>query len=713
MCVRRSRLTGPLRLQPAPPTSYLQRARAGLQQATTGALGGNVNSTEIAHYLLAVLVGLFAGAAAIFFRELITAFDTVFYDWIAGVIGEAGTWPAIFIPALGGLIVGPLIYFLAREAKGHGVPEVMLAVEKQGGRIRPRVAAVKAFASAITISSGGSVGREGPIVQVASAVASTIGQTFKLPDDSIRLLVAAGAAGGISATFNAPIAGVFFALEVILRHFNVRNFALVVISSVVAAAVGHAYFGDDPAFAVPAYELESVAEFPLYLLLGVLAAIAAVVFVRTLYWTEDRFEAIGVPDWTKAAMGGLCVGLMGLWYIELLGTGYGTGPGQFAIPSVLVGEVALGSLLLLCVLKIVATSVTVGSGGSGGVFAPSLFIGAMLGGAFGEVANSLFPGIAPSGAYATVGMAAVFAGGARAPMTAILILFELTRDYSIILPLMAAVVTATALSRAMMKESIYSLKLRRRGILLPESRHGPVLASVPVGTAMRRGQVTLPATAPARKLVEAFGTNGTRQSAVVLLDDSGHIKAIATTSDFTHALEAGTDLDEACALDIATQNPVTIYPDQSLDEAVRRMSLNSLRQLPVVSRADSGQLLGMLGRSDVFAAYALQAQADDDSGESLSNFSGIEAYGHQVLGITIAPESAIVGKAINQLNLPSDCLVATVIRRGEAVIPRGPTRLAANDWLLIIAAPERHDDIQAALRAATTATPPVVSLSGS
>ena len=197
----------------------------------------------------------------------------------------------------------------------------MLAVERQGGRIRPRVAAVKAMASAITISSGGSVGREGPIVQVASAVASTIGQLFRLPDDSIRLLVAAGAAGGISATFNAPIAGVFFALEIILRHFNVRNFALVVISSVVAAAVGHAYFGNDPAFTVPNYELESAAEFPLYFLLGILAAVTAVFFVKTLYWTEDRFESLSLPEWFKPAIGGLCVGAMGLWYIELLGHG--------------------------------------------------------------------------------------------------------------------------------------------------------------------------------------------------------------------------------------------------------------------------------------------------------------------------------------------------------------------------------------------------------
>ena len=691
-------------MQSSSPAGYLHRARTALQKYSSRALGPSFDSAEIAHYLLAVFVGLLSGAAAIVFRELISAFDVVFYDWGTGAIGEVGSVPAIIIPAIGGLIVGPVIFFLAREAKGHGVPEVMLAIETRGGRIRPRVSAVVAFASAVTISTGGSVGREGPIVQVASALASTVGQVFKLSDENVRVLVAAGAAGGISATFNAPIAGVFFALEVILRHFNVRNFALVVLSSVVAAAVGHAYFGNDPAFLVPAYEVESVGEYPLYLLLGVLAAFASVAFVRTLYWTEDRFDAFGgIPEWTKPAVGGLCVGVMGLWYIELLGTGYGTGPGQFAVPSALIGELALGSLAVLAVLKIVATSLTVGSGGSGGVFAPALFIGAMLGGAFGEVANSVFPGIAPSGAYATVGMAAVFSGGARAPMTAILILFELTRDYSIILPLMVAVVTATALSRAMMKDSIYSLKLRRRGIFLSESRQSPVLAAVPVGTAMRVGTPTLPATAPAQALMEAFGTNGSRQTAVILLDESGHIKAIATATDFTHALENNIDLDAISALDIATQNPVIAYPDESLDEAVRRMSLNSLRQLPVVSRADSGQLLGMLDRSNVFAAYAQQAYSAADN-QRLSNLSGIEAYGQRVLGLTVEPGSTLAGKALSQLDLPDDCLVASVIRRGEAIIPRGPTKLQANDWVLIIAAPERHEDIRTALRVTEVST---------
>jgi CIC family chloride channel protein len=668
----------------------LRRTQSFVRQRVLGSSIQGWGIDAFLPYILAVVVGLASGLAAIFFRELIAAFDTVFFGWIGGAIGEAGTWPSIFIPALGGLLVGPLIFFLAREAKGHGVPEVMLAVEKDGGRIRPRVAAVKSLASAITIGSGGSVGREGPIVQIASATASTIGQLFRLPDDGVRLLVAAGAAAGISATFNAPIAGVFFALEIILRHFNVRNFALIVVSSVVAAAVGHAYFGDNPAFTVPAYELESAVEFPLYLLLGIAAAFAAVGFVRTLYWTEDRFDSLSVPEWSKAAMGGLCMGAMGLWYVELLGTGYGSGPGQFAIPSALVGEVALGSLALLAVLKIAATSVTVGSGGSGGVFAPSLFIGAMLGGAFGEVANMLFPGaVAPSGAYATVGMAAVFAGGARAPMTAILILFELTRDYSIILPLMTAVVTATLLSRALMSESIYSLKLRRRGILLPESRHGPVLAGVPVAAAMQSAPSLISARAPALDLLEMLSGNGNPRSAALVVD--------VTTTDVQRLFEDGRDINELTALDVATHNPVTVFPHQTLDEAVHLMSQQSLRQLPVVSRADPTHPIGLVTRSDVFSAYAQHAQSGPNGSAARSGFSGIEAYGPSVLSLPVHAGSDIAGKAVQDVALPEDCLITSVIRRGEALIPRGRTTLQPDDWIVIIAAAKREREVIQAL----------------
>ncbi|MFQ5879456.1 MAG: chloride channel protein [Dehalococcoidia bacterium] len=637
-------------------------------------------------YGLAIVVGLGAGAGAILFRELISAFDWLFFNRLATGFGALGDWRVVLLPVVGGLFVGPLIYFLAREAKGHGVPEVMLAVETAGGRIRSRVAIVKSLASALTIGSGGSVGREGPIVQIASTIGSAVGQLARLPDDYVRLLVAAGAAGGISATFNAPIAGVFFALEVILRHFNVRNFGVVVLSSVVADAIARSRFGDQPAFLIPSYELESPLEFPLYALLGVLAALVALLFVWSLYKTEDLFDSAKLPEWVKPALGGVGIGLLGLWFVDLFGVGYGSGPSRFAIPSVLGGERELDVLIALAGLKILATSVTIGSGGSGGVFAPSLFIGAMVGAAFGNLVNGAWPGItAPAGAYATVGMAAVFAGAARAPITAIIILFEMTRDYFIILPLMTAVVISTAIAQLIRIDTIYSLKLRRRGIEIGERRAEPLLAAIPVGQAMSRDFEVVRHDVPASDLLEAFSGHAAREGALPVVDGNSRLVGLVTPSDVQRMLDR--DLSSLTVADVATKNLVTVYPDQSLDEAIRHMSVQSLRQLPVVSRRDPSILLGLLRRSDVFAAYSHVAPAQRAPVAALSGLARLEAYGTEVVEISLDADSPLLGKALKDIALPTDSIVASIIRTGAAIIPRGGTTIAEGDRLLVVTAP--------------------------
>lgn len=638
-------------------------------------------------YSLAVVVGLGAGTAAIVFRELISGFDWLFFGQIAdkGLSG-LDDWRVVLIPAIGGLLVGPMIYFLAREAKGHGVPEVMLAVETEGGRIRPRVAVVKSLASALTIGSGGSVGREGPIVQIASAIASTVGQMARLSGDNVRLLVAAGAAGGISATFNAPIAGVFFALEVILRHFNVRNFSVVVLSSVVADAIGHAYFGDQPAFRIPRYELESALEFPLYALLGILAAVAALAFIWVLYRSEDTFDRLSLPEWTKAALGGLGVGLLGLWFVDLFGVGYGSGPAHSAIPSALAGDRSLQVLTALAGLKILATSITIGSGGSGGVFAPSLFIGAMLGGAFGDVVNRIWPNVtAPSGAYAMVGMAAVFAGAARAPITSIIILFEMTRDYSIILPLMTAVVISTAVAQIIRRDTIYTLKLRRRGVEITEGREQPLLASIPVGQAMSRKFEVIRGDGPAEELLRVFSGRAAREGALPVVDSSRRLVGIVAPSDLERTLDR--DISDLTVEDVATKGLVTIHPEQTLDEAIRRMSTQSLRQLPVVSRSDHSLLLGMVRRSDVFAAYSRTPSGQRPAAKRPPALATLEAYGTQVLDISIGKRSAVVGQALKDIDLPDESIVVSIVRNGAAVIPRGRITLAEGDRVIVVAVP--------------------------
>jgi chloride channel protein, CIC family len=429
---------------------------------------------------LCLLVGAGAGLGAVGFRYLIEGFTWIFAGHSdPSALGHfsnphlafLGPFVVLVVPVIGGLLYGPLVYRFAPEARGHGVPEVMLAVHSNEGRIRGRVPIVKSLASAICIGAGGSVGREGPIVQIGSAIGSGLGQLVDLAADDIRLLVACGAAGGIGATFNAPIAGVFFALELILRRWDTRAFGLVILSGLVATAVGRAAFGAGPFLTLPTFHLVSDWEYGLYALLGLLGAVVGVAFIRVLYGMEDLADRIWRgPAWLRPAVGGILLGLVLLVLPEMYGVGYPVLEGAIA------GKYVLGLLLVLLCGKIFATSLTMAIGGSGGVFAPSLFIGAMLGSAFGAGAHDLLPAAtASAGAYGLVGMAAVFAAAGRAPITAVLIVFELTGDYKIILPLMLAVVVATGLSHLLSADSIYTLKLRRRGIDI-DRPHDPVPA---------------------------------------------------------------------------------------------------------------------------------------------------------------------------------------------------------------------------------------------
>ncbi|MEW6182117.1 MAG: chloride channel protein [Bacillota bacterium] len=543
-------------------------------------------------FLLAVVVGVAAALGAVAFRWLIGGFHGLFFDGGRHVLSFLGRFYVILIPAAGGLLVGPLVYCFAREAKGHGVPEVMEAVALKGGRIRPRVAVVKALASSICIGSGGSVGREGPIVQIGSAVGSAIGQWLRLPDETVKTLVACGAAGGISATFNAPIAGVFFALEVILGTVITRKFAYVIISAVTADFLSQVFLGDNRAFAVPHFGITSGWEFFFYVILGVLAGLAAFAFIRTLYSFEDLFKSIKMPEYIKPVLGGLAIGVIGLYSHDLFGVGYE------GITKALSGQIVFGVLLALCLLKILATSLTIGSGGSGGVFAPSLFIGAMLGSALGAVVHSLFPSItAPAGAYGIVGMASVFAGAARAPFSAILIIFEMTRDYAIILPLMMTVVISTVFTRALMRETIYTLKLRRRGVDIEQGELADVMRTITVKEAMTRDFPVVPSTMRMEEFLTLFQNAGSHSFPVV--DEKGLLAGIVAYADVQRSLGREKELTVG---DIATKSPFVVYPDQFLDKVLKAAE-EDYGRIPVVSREEAYQLVGILRRHDIIRAY--------------------------------------------------------------------------------------------------------------
>ncbi|MDN5346662.1 MAG: chloride channel protein family [Clostridia bacterium] len=547
--------------------------------------------------LLAVIIGLGGGLFAYVFRQMIALAQSLFFgqgERLAVWLGSA--W-VIIVPALGGLIVGPLVYFFAREAKGHGVPEVMESVAFKGGRIRMRVILIKAIASATCIGSGGSVGREGPIIQMGSAIGSAVGQLLKVSERMLKTMVGCGAAAGIAATFNTPMAGVIFAQEVILGEFTASNFGLLVLSSVTASIVSRSLLGDYPAFIVPAYQLHHPVEMIFYIILGLVAGVVGVAFTKLLYAAEDFFDGLQkLPPYFKPVLGGVAIGLIGWRLPQVFGVGYET------VDLALTGKLTLGLLVVLLVAKLVATSLTLGSGGSGGIFAPSLFMGSMLGGTVGTLVHSLYPTFtAASGAYALVGMGAMVAASTQAPIQAILIVFEMTRDYRIILPLMTACVVSAILARRLSKESIYTMKLARRGVFLRGGRDLNVLKGITVAEAMSAEVVSVRSTDTLGDVVakmQQYRFNG-----FPVLDPEGRLQGIITLADVRNTCpENPQERLRVPVAKVMHKRPYTISPEASLEDAFQQFALRQVEKLLVVDDK-TGNLVGILTMSDVVSAY--------------------------------------------------------------------------------------------------------------
>jgi CIC family chloride channel protein len=640
----------------------------------------------------ALFVGIFTGIGAVLFRYLIRGVGWVGYQWIPAITSDLGSAYIIFVPALGGMLVGLLVYFVAREVKGSGVPDVMEAVALKGGRIRPRVAVVKALASALTIGSGGSAGREGPIVQIGSTIGSTVAQLLKLSDERRRNLVAGGAAAGIAATFNAPIAGVLFALEVILGRFSVRYFSTVVVAAVAASIIGRAAFGDSPAFNIPVeYGVNTLWEFLFYPILGVLAAVVGVVFARSLYWTQDLFDnAKRIPAWLRPAVGGAMLGALAFAYplfslaqpINWTGIPHIFNVGYEVIESALANELVFSAALILLIAKILATCLTLGSGGSGGVMAPSLFMGAMLGTAFELSINRLFPGVsAPAGAYALVGMAAVFAASVHAPMTAVITLFEMTGDYRIILPLMLTVMVATLVSQLMLRgESIFTLKLSQRGIRLERGRDTDIMHGVTVDEVMATDASTVPDKTTLEELAELFAS--TRHHGLMVLDNNGKLCGIVTLTDLERGRaeeRPGSDTVET----IATGWPhlKVAFPDETMGDALTRMGSRGLGRLPVVAREDPYRLLGVLRREGISRAYNLALSRRTEHDQQAKRAHDFSDEAAEFVDIRLVAGDNCVGKTVAEFapSLPKDCVLVSVLRDGHVIIPHGDTVLQADD----------------------------------
>ena len=649
--------------------------------------------------VVAVIIGIAGGFGAIFFRFAIRFFQGLFFGSWHCTLDYVLTLPwyvKLAAPTLGGLVVGPIVYHFAREARGHGVPEVMESIVKHEGAIRPRVMIAKVTASAISIGSGGSVGREGPIVQIGSAIGSAIGQIFNVTGPRLRTLVACGTAAGIAGTFNAPIAGALFAMEIILSDFGISQFSPIVISSVSATVISRHFLGDFPAFVIPKYQLVSVFEMIPYAILGILAAFLALAFINVLYKTEDLFDILRIPNFLKPALGGLCIGAMGIYFPHIFGVGYET------IGLALQSSLTWYMLLLLIGLKLAATSITIGSGGSGGIFAPSLFLGASLGGFVGSVVHSLMPASTASpGAYALVGMGAVAAGAMHAPITAILIIFELTDDYRIILPLMIACIISVLITTRLKKDSIYTLKLSRRGLSLFQGQEVNVLRSLRVSQVMSTDCERINLDTPFPEIMDL--TVKSPHSEFFVVDKESHLFGAVSIHDVRKILYQSEDLDSLIlAYDIL--NPIHHYftPEDSLDIIMKAFSELDINELPVINNDNDRIFIGTISKNDVIEIYNNEMLKRDTVSSvssyisSLHKLNQVQLLDGQIMSEIEVPDE-FINRTMKELKIRNRFDVQVVLikqklskkkEKKAIVLPHPDYIFKSGDSILILGAPE-------------------------
>jgi chloride channel protein, CIC family len=547
----------------------------------------------------AVAIGLVGALGVIGFYKLIDVAFAVFYRWTGSVLGPGVR--AIYRPlitAAGMTAAWAMVRGLGGTRGGENVAAVQHAVARRHGEIRARPAAVRTAASAVTLGAGGSAGSEGPVAVLGAAVGSVLGRLFRFDPSRVKILVGAGAAAGISASFNAPLAGAFFAVEEIMGSAGGGSFPPVVVSSVVAAIVSRSVFGDHPAFQIPQeYGFALRREvFLFYPLLGVVAGLVAVLFIRSFFAAQEVAKRVPGPAVLQPILGGLAVGLL-VW----LSGGILVGYGHLAVRVEVFGGMALYALALLVLGKIAVTSLTLGFGGTGGVFTPSLYIGAATGGAFGVALTRLFPGLhLHPEAYALVGMGAMVAAATAAPITAILIVFEMTNDYAIVVPLMVAAVIAQLVARWLEPDSLYSGWLRRRGEHLVHGSDRDILAGLSVGEALDPNPTIIPESATVDQLLEHLGRSDLTEFPVV--DGDRQLLGVISVAELgrlAHDAQAFTPV--VIAADVASPSEVAA-PGDSLLDATRKMGIRGRNSLPVVDPA-TGRLVGTITRAHVLAMY--------------------------------------------------------------------------------------------------------------
>lgn len=638
---------------------------------------------------LAVSIGAVGGVGAVVFRLMIRYCRYFFVDILnhraLAFTGPLHPWTAALTPAVGLLLVGVISHYLASEVKGHGVPQILESLALRGGKIRPRVGLFGILAPAITIGAEGSVGREGPIALIGAAFGSSVGQWLRMSDTYTSLLVACGAAAGIGATFNAPIAGGLFGLEVVLGSWAMGALVPVFIASITGVLVFGAIMGNNLVMPTPPYAFAHSGAVALMLVLGTLGGLTALAYTRGLYFMEDLFDQWQVPWGWATAAGGLAIGALGLLLPQVLGVGYQ------AMGTAVLGKYGLLLLVGLLCAKYTATLLTIGAGGSGGVFAPSLYLGTMLGGAFGAAVHTLAPGLVPDPAlYAVAGMGVVFAGAAQAPLTSIVIILEMTGDYHLTVGVAAACVISYLLYGSLARDSMYSVKLSRRGIRILRGAEVRPLQRVPVTAAMRTDDERLLDSDSISRAREAMTRSSARALPVFRAD--GRLLGIIDDLQLLRAVDAdqgGSPVGAVC------RTGVSVVPSTlSLDDAMRRFGILSTDLLPVGD--DAAHVIGTVSRDDVLRAYHQRTLLTLETRQKVALLQDPEERSQPGTFHEVAlPEDWNGGgRSVAELDLPAGVVLVSVHRGAGVVAARGDTALRGDDRLLLYAA----DD--AAIRAA-------------
>lgn len=633
--------------------------------------------------ILAVMVGVATALALWIFRLMIEYAHAFFQEFLAETVFHGlGVFNMVVALLLAGLIVGLIRHRFIGAERYHGVAGIIEAVALSGGRLKYQTMPYKTLASSISLGAGGSVGPEDPSVQIGANIGSMFGQRLRLKEDQKRLLVSAGAASAISAAFNAPIAGVFFALEVILHgELATASVSVVILAAVISAAVTQGLDIGEAAMGPFDFSLNSALEIPFYVPLGILLAPIAAAFIRMAYWQYDLWHHLKIPDALRTALAGALVGLVAIFFPQIMGIG------RDVMNEVFAGEfdATIMFLMALGFAKLVMTALSLAAGFVGGIFAPSLFIGTMFGAAYGDIVSRLFGGVVGDPrSYAIAGMAGMMAGVVRAPITAIMLVFELTNNYRFILPIMLITVVCIFVAERIERYGVYELGLVRNGIKLSHGRDIDIMQGITVAEAMFTPAPTIHENATLADLRAALREY--HRHALCVVDDTGQLTGVVTLSDLQNAYAASGGNIEMTVGEICTRQVITAESDDILWTAIRNMGAHNVGRLPVLD-SKTRQLVGMVNRQDMVDAYndAIARKIRDQQFAEQIRLNTLT--GGHVYEMHIKPNTALDGVHICDVPWPPETVVASIQRRGKMVVPHGHTELKSGDILMVVADP--------------------------